>query len=157
MIEKALEAVTNFEHTGDRDLAHSDLMRRPGTHPNDQKSRRPGFNYLRSYDRDVAPLCDICGLEILSWDVTRDLYGDRRSERYTLALAAKLGVEAFQIKKIDHDWQFKCRIESLHTRKKWEFDAKEGFIQWVERQYWEHLRKVHGYALSSNPPSLYGE
>ena len=151
----SLNADSNINRTPDRDAAHSDLMREPGTYKDDHKKRRPGFAHIRSFDQDVALLCNICSLQILVWNITRDWNG-KQSTRYISALAKKLELHAFQVKKIDHPGFFRALITDLNTKEEWAFNDRIDFNRWVERQYWDHLQKVHGEAESS-PPSNYGD
>ena len=80
----SLDARSNLERSGDRDIEHSNLMRYPGTYGEllgDLTKRRPGFEGLRSFDEDVSPLCDFCSHRIAIFEVCRDLLTNK-STRY---------------------------------------------------------------------------
>ena len=152
-----LQANSNEERTFDRDLDHSQLMRKPGTYPDNHKIRRPGFGDIRSFDRDVSIVCNICGLEAFVWNVSRKI-PNTQGTRYTLNLASKLGVHAFQVGKETYIYGgkpvFLADIRDLITGDRWVYTSSVEFVQWVEQQYWNHLFEKHGETKTI--PSRYG-
>jgi hypothetical protein len=90
----------NREHTGWRDPEWSKLCRQPGVVAlGPPIQRKPGCKHIRFADADSASqmICDRCGLPMILFEVMRP--GDYRHKgtRYTIALAAAVGCQAYLV------------------------------------------------------------
>jgi len=134
----------NVERTGDRDLDFSATMRKP--------------KGIRACDFDVVPICPMCNLPILLWEVKRQNKGPLwayRHSTYVRNMARILGVPAYfvyhqpELKRFDLT---SYKGEDLPTFSPHTFSLREEvFIAWIEKQQAKHVcRKTNSQSDETN-------